>query len=465
ALGTGAGEGSAVSFCEAAAEQAEQVFAYEKAARLWGLAVTCSRRLPVEQRAGLWSRLGRALWAAREWTGAVEAWEQAVRLLERLDDRPGLAKHSLALADTYRWRNELADSERWVKRALDLGLEDRAERARALSILGHIHCSRDQSDLGLSLLEEARDEVAAEGGDPFVSYWLSYGYLTSGDPDRAYAAARQGLAEASGQGHAGAVVLLAGSLIQQELCRLRPDAAREYSKVLDDAVLPTDTPGLNRSYLCKALVLGYGGRWKQVIGLCDRWMAEMRLAGRFQVAIARLVRAEASAALGNAELAQAELLRILADLSEMRPLGALHLARVLVRQGKKEEASLLIRQYVDRVTAGSRHSSPRAFLSEVAASLGKRDLCEQYYRLLSQETRPVLAVYAPISVQRVLGKLATALKDWPAAVQHFDNAVDQLTKGKAPWELAQTYLDYAAMWRARRRRGDSTRAASLEIEA
>jgi DNA-binding NarL/FixJ family response regulator len=77
----------------------------------------------------------------------------------------------------------------------------------------------------------------------------------------------------------------------------------------------------------------------------------------------------------------------------------------------------------------------------------------------------VVVVYSPISVRRVLGRLAGRLKRWPTAFEHFDTAVQELAGGEARWELAQTYLDYAEMRRARRRRGDLRKAEALELEA
>jgi DNA-binding CsgD family transcriptional regulator len=74
-------------------------------------------------------------------------------------------------------------------------------------------------------------------------------------------------------------------------------------------------------------------------------------------------------------------------------------------------------------------------------------------------------LYSAVSVQRVLGVIAAYLEDWPRAVQHFEMAVDQLSGGGALGELLPTYLDYAKMRRARRRRGDLARALALEARA
>jgi DNA-binding NarL/FixJ family response regulator len=53
------------------------------------------------------------------------------------------------------------------------------------------------------------------------------------------------------------------------------------------------------------------------------------------------------------------------------------------------------------------------------------------------------------------------MKLWPAATEHFAKAARSLEKGGARWELAQTYLDHAAMHTARGRRGDVRKSEAL----
>jgi len=465
ALGARTGaDPNALKHCRAAAEEAEKLLAYEEAAHFWELALGCAPGQPRRLRAGIYDRLGRALWAAKKWEEAGEAWSEAVSLFDALDDRARAASLALALGDMHRWRNELAQAERWVKRALDGPLEDQGDQARALALLGHIHCSRDDADRGLPLLEEAARLAAGAGGDPFVTYWLSYGYLTSGQPSKAYPVAKEGLVQAQHQGNERAVTFLAGSLVHHELGLLHLEAARSYARVLERSIEPTDTPGLSRSLLCRALLGAYVGNWRSVVRLCEQWMAQVRLAGRFQVATARMIWAEAKLALGDPAAALKEMTRTLPDLAEMHLLGGLHLARVLVRQGKADGASLLVHQFLERATSGARHSSPRALLGDIVSDLEVPELWHHCYNLLERETRPMLAVYSPISVQRVQGRLATRLRLWPQAVEHFECTLRRLAEGKAAWELAQTYLAYAEMRRTRRRRGDLTKAAALELQ-
>lgn len=461
--GSAAGEGG-IKTCREAAERAERLLAYEDAATYWELALRCSPQSDVG-RADILSRLGWCLWAARKWNAASEVWEQAIPLLEQRGDTVRAGKLALALADMHRWRNELDAAQAWVDFALEQSTCDLRDSARATAILGHIHCSRDNPGVGVPLLERAREIASQFGGDPLLTFWMAYGYLINGEPDRAYQTAKEGLAEAEELRRPDAIAFLAGSLVFHELSRLNPDAARRYVRVAEESVIAMDTPALSRLFVCKSLLLAYGGAWHDVTGECRRWMSEVRLAGKFQLATARVILAESYFALGDAQRAEQELMLALPDLAEMRVLASLHLARVLVRRGNSAEATLLVRQFAEQGMSQPRHASPRAFLGDIVAELDEPELWRRCYDRIAQESRPLLVVYTPISVQRVLGRLASRLKNWPLAIEHFECAVKQLSQGKAQWELAQTYRDYAAMRRARQRRGDTTKAATLELKA
>ena len=158
------------------------------------------------------------------------------------------------------------------------------------------------------------------------------------------------------------------------------------------------------------------------------------------------------------------MLRGLPSLQEMKPTAAMHLARCALELGLEREARDLVhrfrRELMARTSVGG-----HVVLGDVASHINEPDLWEECYERIAQEGRPIVLVYCPISVQRVLGRLAGRLGMWSLAFQHFDTAVQQLAKGKAVWELARTYQDYAEVRRARRRRGDLTRAAALEQKA
>jgi DNA-binding CsgD family transcriptional regulator len=468
ALGFGAEGGrEAVDYCRAAAEHAEHLLAFESAARFWELALRCTKPRSKRQRAVLKRHLGWALWAAGKWNQASEVWSEAVLLFEALEDQRQIGKLALALGDMHRWRAELDRAEHWLKRALDTPLDRSNDRARALALLGSIHCLRNGSRQGLALLEEASSLVGSNGGDPLVAYWLSYGFMATGDRERAYTIAKTGFSDARRRGASSAVALLGGNLVLHELCRLQPKAARSYSRAVKGAIDPTDTTSHVRSLISEAWIFAYSGDWKRAELHCQDWMAQVRLAGRFQAATARVFWSEARFASEDARAAQVEIERALPDLDEMRPVASLHLARALVRLDEKEQAASLVRQHAPALSASSRSmaAAGRVMLGEVASRLDDPNLWRECYELLQREASPIVIAYSPVSVRRVLGRLASRLKLWPKAIEHFDTAVEELTQGDAHWELAQTYFDYAEMRRERRRRGDIRKGSAMQIEA
>ncbi|MDO8615291.1 MAG: AAA family ATPase [Dehalococcoidia bacterium] len=454
-----------IHYCSSAAERAEGIMAFESAARFWELALRSTRTRSNRIRARLLRRLGWALWAAGKWIPAAEVWEEAVQLFDAMKDARHVGEIALALGDMLRWRQELAQSKRWLSTALAVLPEESTERARALALLGSIECIEGNSDTGLELLQEAVRALQEKDPDPITLYWLSYGFLTAGDPDKACSLAKEGLIEATRRGASNAVCLLAASLVHQDLAGLKYILARSHARILEAHLHPTDTRGLTLSFICKALIMSFVGDWSAVSRLCEEWAAKVRLVGRYQVATARVFRGEARLALGDAVGAKTQFSRALPDVERMMPLVALHLARAHLHLGESEQAEAILRHYAAEVIATKRFAAARLVAGDVASSLEATGICETLYEALLLESRPMLIVYAPISVQRVLGRLATSMKLWREAISHFDAAARQLAFGGAHFELAHTYLNHAAMRRARRRRGDLNKAVAFEARA
>ncbi|MDZ4278040.1 MAG: AAA family ATPase [Dehalococcoidia bacterium] len=467
ALGLGpAGGQTGVDYCREAAELAEHVLAFDTAGRFWELALRCTPPEAARMRADLLRRLGWALWAAGKWERAGEAWRMAVAQFESIEERGPVAGLALALGEMHRWRQEHEEAERWLERALELPGEDSRGRARALALLGSLHCQRG-SQQGLPLLEEACALVADEHVDPIVTYWLSYGFLVSGDRVRSYATARSGLREARRTSDRRATALLAASLFHQDLAQLRPGRARSYARAMRRVTDRSDPTAMIRLLLCEALLLMYGGEWKTVLETCESWLSMVRLAGRFQVATASAVWAEARLALGDAAQAVSVMRRVLPDLEPTKQVAALHMARALARAGETDEAGALLREHTQRLKMSRRFTDAagRALMGEVASLLEEPNLWKASYELLLREECPLVMTYAPISVRRVLGRLAGRLGLWPEAFEHFESATEELQRGTAHGELVRAYLDHAEVRSRRGRRGDQSKAKALQLQA
>jgi ATP/maltotriose-dependent transcriptional regulator MalT len=104
-------------------------------------------------------------------------------------------------------------------------------------------------------------------------------------------------------------------------------------------------------------------------------------------------------------------------------------------------------------------------LAEVLAEAGPQHLVQACYESLTTERRRMLLVYSVTSVERVLGRLATRLRDWNRAFEHYESALDELRAGGARYELAIALQNYAGARRLRRRRGDLVKASALESRA
>ena len=145
-------------------------------------------------------------------------------------------------------------------------------------------------------------------------------------------------------------------------------------------------------------------------------------------------------------------------------MALLHEARFRLRAGDIETARLQVLEAQEQTMADS---SPgrRLFLADLAGSLQLEELAGRLYEDLRSETRGMVIVYTPLSVQRVLGKLAAVSENWFTAFEHFELASEMLGENGARYEQAQALLDYADARARRRRRGDRERAQALRVQA
>ncbi len=340
----------------------------------------------------------------------------------------------------------------------------KGDRARALALLANTLCLKREVNDAKELLEEATrlwDKVEC---DPLVAFWLSHSYLMIGRPSQSLSILRSGFEEATRRGSSRAITLLSMSVASHYLCVLDIDAAISHIARAEQAIAPEDATNLPHLWSIKVYLFGYLGQWKQLLETCETWMARTRLAGSYQTAFARLVWAEAQFASGRAPVAARAAVEALEGLGDFTPVGAVHLGRIMIDLGHTEEAEHLVRTYASLINATPRYASARGVLGDVVSRLETPDLWRQCYDSLMPERRAMLLTACATSVQRVLGRLATRLGIWQQAVQHFEQALSELEKGQARWELANTYVDYAEMRTRRRRRGDLTKAAARRRE-
>ena len=456
----------AARHCQAAARHAEGLLAYESAARFWEMALDCVDRADEPARAELLKRQGWALWAASSWKRGEEAWRAAIRLYEGLDEPAEVADLALAIGDMLRWRQDLTASETWLKRALEGLREGSQGRARALALLGGIRCIRDASEEGLLTLREAVQATRETGlSDARIDYWLAYGLRRAGDRDEAKIIALRGLEHAERNEDVHGAIVMAASLANVELATLRLEQADEYIARVERLVSQAGTAALMVMLETKAYQLGLRGQWQEVAKLCEKTMARLRLAGSYQVASAKVLWAEAQAALGRRQVAVETMRNALPDLEEMGDVCKVHISRILANSGDSFEALEDVRRYLAAALDPDKVRSGGAILGDAAAAIDEPDLWKPAYGLVLQEHAMVSLVYSPTSVSRVRGRLATRLKKWTDAVDHFEEATVHLAEGGATWELMRTFQDYAVMRRARGRRGDSGKADTLEMKA
>jgi DNA-binding CsgD family transcriptional regulator len=455
----------AVDACTIAAERAERLVAFDEAIRYWQLAISCSTHAADSRKAELRRRLGWACWAEGRWEQAVDAWREAAALFEAVRDDPHLAEVSLALADVHRWRLQLDEAKRWALRAVGLPLATHADRALASALIGDTLAIENRQEEARPYLNDALDHWAEGGCSPGLAWWLGHGLLMLGELSTALQVGEQAIEEARRQGATETAALIASGMIVSDLGSLNLETARRRLKIAEEGTNPYDSASRISLLVSQAAVFGYLGRWISVIDLADDWAADFRLAGRYQVATACMTAAVAHAATGGLETAEGLITRAMPNTGTMRPAASLYLAELRLRAGRNDEARTIANAEAPAILGQTRLAASRALLGHIAASLGDERLARACYDSLLTETRSMVMVYSSMSVKRVLGRLAASLRDWPAAIRHFEDAIQELERGGALSELAWALTDCASMRRVRNRRGDGLRAQGLDARA
>jgi DNA-binding CsgD family transcriptional regulator len=444
---------------EDAAEEAEHAFAFESAASFWRRACALSELSEGRVSGDLHRRLGNAERMAGNWEAALAALERSYQSYLELGCAAEAAEVALSAGELSRLRLDRPQAEQWLERSIRLAPETGTAAPRGMALLGNLKCLSGEVEAGAVLLGQALSRARRDRPCfPEVSFWAASGYAVLGDHEAARGAAREGLTTAREIGDAEGVAQLASLLVQGELSRLRAAEAKGLLELLVTGQTGRSASQLARRLLSVCLVLGYEGRWNLVLDVCDRWAAEVRLAGRFQVATVRMVWGEALLALGRPEAASALMELALPDLETLRAAGGLHLARAAFALGRAERARQLVSEYADEVLATRRNGAARVLLGELACLLDDRRLAGRVEAALGQESLPLPMVYSPISLGRVRGMLAALRGDWQAAFDLLSRTVGELEEGGAVWELIKSHQVSAEARAARGRKGDRRHA-------
>lgn len=453
----------ALETCREAALRLERVGAYESASIMWKHALSCVGQDSPALEAELLARAGYASRAAAAWADALTLLEEAFDIRKRLGHHEEACRLALTLGEMCRFRLQLQDAIAWLERARECCRGVSLPEMRTLALLGSALIAQDRLDEGLRRVRDALALAEEVGLTPDVAYWASFAFSVSGDPDAAAAMAERGLSVAT-ESDATYASLLNGALAQIHLSRLDLESAAAHVEKLE-ALDDHDPVSQVRTLLCRALIESFAGRWSRVVAECDRWSAEVRLAGKFQVATARVIWAEAASALGDHAAAVEALTEALPDLEGMRPLASLHLARILSRQGEMRAASEIVARHALEFLNSPRSQFGRLFLGDLVDLIEDQETAERLYRLIAEEPRAVSSVYTPISVDRVRGKVAAALGRYAEAFASLERAIAGLDAAGGKWELALALMDLGRARRDRGRRGDALKAQAAEARA
>jgi hypothetical protein len=473
--------GKALDYSQKAANAAMQLYAYEQAAELYGLALEMSEldRPDAKRRAELLLGLGRAR-ARADHRGSretlIEAGEAAIaagepRLLAEaalsmrawplgsgvLDDQPSrLLSQALKLlegddgsalrarvmarlaASLYYWPGTEGRRESLVLEALAIarGLGDHATLAHVLSngqlaTWGPYYTGRDlhwMEEL-LSLIEEmgGADDLELMTRNRQIDFLVELGNLTAADSAlRALELTVGSSADPRAEGYAylqrARFAVIEGRYTEAE---------RLNARAVDVGERLRDT---NMVILAANQVAGI--RWEQ--GRLDAEAAQIR---EFTT-------------------------------QDVTPAWQAAVVRVACAEGNEDEA----RRALDRLAANDFADIPRyngylvtlALLAEACVELGDRARAQQLYELLSpfadrNVTTPQAVFAGP--VERFLGVLAGISEEWDAAESHFDAARAAASRMNAAPVHVWVGLDHALMLARRDAPGDRDRALEMAAEA
>jgi DNA-binding NarL/FixJ family response regulator len=473
----------AADYAQRAAERADQLFAYEEAARYCRLALQALEAKGADddpaRRCRLLIALGEALVKTGENLQAAEVLQHAAESAKALGVTPEFARAALAFEEAT-WRPGIPGeaAARLLRDALaGLPEEDSIVRARVLSSLTRALVFSGALDEAMAVHREAlamarrigdRGTIAAALRAVATARWLPQEFAARvgttleaerlaaeiGDRERMLEAASWRLFDLMELGD-----LSARAREFEAYTRLADEVRQpfyQYIGVSSRAMMALFEGRLAESERLAREALELGGR-----------MPGLDAEGVYGIQMFSVRREQGRLA----ELAPvvAHFVQRTAAAAKWRPGLALVYSELGLAAEARAEFETIAAEGFERVPKDARWVTCMTYLAEVCAFLGDAERAAVLYAELAPfEGRNLIAppnVACFGAASRHLGLLAATMKRWPDAERHFEAALAMNARQSGrPW-LAHTQHQYAAMLLARNAAGDRERAITLLDEA
>jgi len=474
------GAAKAVEYATKAGTRAAASMAHEEAIRHYEIALRALELVDVPDAARLCDillLLAEARWRGGEFANARETALKAVEVARGLGGGERLARAALSYAGRLQLFGALVSDDTVVnllEEALDhLGKEDSALRASAMARLAEELTLSERHEYRHALSQEAI-AMARRGGDPEIlasvlrmTHWALW---VAQKTDERLALAREIIALADQVGDRS--LRLEGEFFRlftvQEIGDV--SAARQTLERCARLAEELRQPYQRWMIAMERVYLAFlEGQLDRVEELAQQALAlgqqaeNQNAAFVFGVQIGHLLWLQGRSG---------EVAPMLEGFAVLYPLLSSTvrccLAITYSDEGNETEARRELESIAANGFAGLPHNfcwlTCAAFLADVSSFLGDEQRAGWLYERLapfagSNVAMTGVVIFGPVS--HYVGLLAATLRDWPAAVQHFENAIDMEERmGMRQW-LARSQVAYAKMLLTRHGPGDQARAARL----